>query len=85
MSDNTELSPGKLENKSKPNEQEEEKKSDEKNTSKRNHERQQIQELLHLCLIGVPVHTIERDVIKLLRKHFTSLDLPLKGILKKRG
>jgi hypothetical protein len=28
---------------------------------------------------------IEKDVIKLIRKNFTVKDLPLKGVMKKRG
>ena len=55
---------------------------------------------LHLCMVGVDKHWIEKDLIKFLRKSFAMTDktedsvketatpsdeLPLKGVSKKRG
>jgi hypothetical protein len=35
--------------------------------------------------VGLQGHLVEKDLVKLLRKHITATDLPLKGIAKKRG
>lgn len=54
---------------------------------------------LHLCIVGVDKHWIEKDLIKFLRKSFSQKkaaaenneeakgddDIPLKGVAKKRG
>ena len=52
----------------------------------------------HLCIVGIDKHWIEKDVIKFIRKAFTTRpviageehkepldDIPLKGVAKKRG
>ncbi|CDW77363.1 tiny fragments locus 9c protein [Stylonychia lemnae] len=39
----------------------------------------------YLCLTGAQPHMIEKDLVKFFMKNFNLEDLPLKGIMKKRG
>lgn len=43
------------------------------------------QRLFYLCLTGVQTHMIDKDLNKLFRKFFQGRDIPIRGIMKKRG
>jgi hypothetical protein len=40
---------------------------------------------LYLCMTGAGQHMVEKDLVKYFRKHLNVEDLPLKGVMKKRG
>ncbi len=40
---------------------------------------------LQLCMTGAQKHMVEKDLTKFFIKHLNMEELPLKGILKKRG
>lgn len=40
---------------------------------------------LQLCMTGAQKHMVEKDLSKFFMKHLNTEDIPLKGILKKRG
>ena len=40
---------------------------------------------LNLCMTGVQPHMQEKDLVKLFMKQLNTEDIPVKGVLKKRG
>ena len=41
---------------------------------------------MHLCMVGLATHMVEKDLIKLIKKSLAAHDpIPLKGVIKKRG